>query len=232
MILLAWQNVILIIVGLVNLAMGIFVLKRGLRSKINLYFASLVFFNFLWSFFVVGAFSAQSLSMVNFFDKTTNLFGIGIILSLFYFTLHFPYQAYKIGPIQKNLIWFFSLLVSLMIYTKWFVVNTIWVERPFNYISYYNKYGYFIYSIYFFIIACWSIYFLFQKYKKAEGLVRLQIKMLMLSVIIGLVCGAYFNLLLNYFGIFNLGWIGPVFTLCMNIIVYNFINSSKEKISN
>lgn len=231
MVLFAWQNIALMIAGLVNLAMGIFVLKRGWRSKINLYFASLVFFNFLWSFFMIGAFSTNNLSLVNFFDKTTNLFGVGIMLSLFYFTLYFPYQTDKISSLKTKLIWFFSIVISLMIYTKWFVINTIWIEKPFNYISYYNKYGYFIYAVYFFVLACWSIYFLFKKYRQAEGVAKLQLKRLILSITVGLICGAYFNLLLNYFGVFTLGWFGPVFTLFMNIVVFRAIRSPKEKIN-
>ncbi len=225
------QIITLTFATLINLLMSILVAKRGLKNKINRYFSIVTFFNFLWSFTVICAFSGVAIELVNFFDKTTNFLSIGIILSLFYFSLHFPYQREEIDKVKTTIIWLFTILLSSIIYTKWFIISTVWRMRPFDYISYFNRYGYFIYVTYFFMLAIWSIYLLFVKYKHAEGLAKKQLKWLILSISIGLFGGAYFNILLNYLGEFSLGWLGPIFTLFMNITVFYFIISSKDKIN-
>lgn len=227
----AIQNLFLLIVGFINLGMSIFVIKRGTKSKINLYFGLLTFFNFTWVICLILANSASNINIVDFYDRSTNLSGIGIIVSLFYFTLHFPYQREKISNIKTKIIWLFAILLSVLVYTKWFIVNTIWVDQFPYYIAYYYKPVFIVYAFYFFVLAFWSIYLLITKYKQAEGLIKKQLKWLIIAIIIGLVFGAYFNIIVSYFGNFNPGWLGPVFTLFMNIVVFRAIKSPKEKIN-
>lgn len=226
-----YQNLVLFIAGLVNLAMSFLVMKRGAKSKINLYFALLTFFNLTWVIGLIMVNLVTNIDMVSFYDRSTNLSGIGIVVSLFYFTLHFPYQREKISDIKTKIIWLFAILLSVLVYTKWFVVNTIWIDKFPYYIAYYYKPGFIVYTIYFFVLAVWSICFLVKKYKLAEGMIKQQLKWLILAIIIGLVFGAYFNIIVSYFGNFSPGWLGPVFTLFMNIVVFRAIRSPKEKIN-
>jgi hypothetical protein len=225
------QNVFLLIAGLVNLAMTIIVMKRGIKSKINLYFALLTFFNFTWVICLILAYTMSNINMVNFYDRSTNLSGIGIIVSLFYFTLHFPYQREKISDIKTKIIWLLAIVLSILIYTKWFVVNTVWVDKFPHYVAYYYKPVFILYAVYFFVLAIWSIYFLVKKYKLAEGPIKQQLQSLILAIIVGLVFGACFDIIVPYFGDFSPGWLGPVFTLFMNIVVFRAIRSPKEKIN-
>ncbi|MDQ5938335.1 MAG: HisKA protein [Patescibacteria group bacterium] len=225
------QNLVLFIVALVNLGMSIFVVKRGTKSKINLYFALLTFFNLTWVIGLMMANSINGLNWIDFYDRSTNLSGVGIIISLFYFTLHFPYQRERIGNVKTKIIWSLAILLSILIYTKWFIVSTVWSDKFPYYIAYYYKPVFIVYAIYFFVLAIWSIYFLIAKYKKSEGLIKQQLKWLIIAIIIGLIFGAYFNIIVSYFGNFNPGWLGPVFTLFMNIVVFRAIRSPKEKIN-
>ena len=225
------QNLVLLIAGLVNLVMSFLVIKRGAKSKINLYFALLTFFNLTWAIGLIMSNSVSNIDMVSFYDRSTNLSGIGIIMSLFYFTLHFPYQREKISDIKTKIIWLLAILLSVSIYTKWFVVDTVWIDKFPYYVAYYYKPVFIIYTAYFFVLAVWSIYLLVKKYKQTEGLIKKQLKWLIIAIIIGLVFGAYFNIIVSYFGNFNPGWLGPVFTLFMNIVVFQAIRSPKEKIN-
>jgi hypothetical protein len=225
------QNLVLFIAGLVNLAMSIFVVRRGTKSKINLYFSLLTFFNFTWVIGLMLANTMGNIHIVDFYDRSTNLSGMGIIISLFYFTLHFPYQREKINDIKTKIIWLFTILLSILIYTKWFVVSTVWFDKFPYYIAYYYKPVFIVYVIYFFVLAIWSIYFLIKKYQIAEGRIKDQLKWLIIAITIGLIFGAYFNIIVSYFGDFTPGWLGPVFTLFMNIVVFRAIRAPKEKIN-
>ena len=226
------QNLVLLIAGLVNLVMSIIVFSRGMKNKINLYFGLLTFFNFLWAIGLIVTHSLDNIDLVGFYDRSTNMLGIGIVVSLFYFTLHFPYQIEKISKIKTIIIWLLASLLSILVYTKWFIISTVLVDEPFNYVSYYYKPVFFIYVVYFVVLAVWSIYFLIKKYKQAEGIIRQQLKWLILTITIGLIFGAYFNIVVSNFGDFKSGWLGPIFTAFMNGYVFYLISSSKEKINN
>ncbi|MDP2812744.1 MAG: histidine kinase N-terminal 7TM domain-containing protein [bacterium] len=226
------QNSLLLIAGLVNLVMSVLVFTRGLKNKINLYFGLLTFFNFLWAIGLIMTHSLNSIDLVGFYDRSTNMFGIGIVVSLFYFTLHFPYQMEKISKIKTIIIWLLAILFSILIYTKWFIISTVWVDESFNYVAYYYKPVFIAYAIYFVVLAVWSISFLLKKYKQAEGIIRQQLKWLILTITIGLIAGAYFDIVVSYFGDFKPGWLGPIFTIFMNAYVFYLITSSKEKINN
>ena len=225
------QNLVLFIAGTVNLLMSIFIFSRGNSKKINKYFSYLTFFNFTWILGIILAYYFDNINLVSFYDRTTNMSGIGIIISLFYFSLHFPYQREEINKVKTTIIWLFTILLSIVIYTKWFIVSTVWIGNSSDYISRYYKPVFILYAAYFVALAIWSIYLLFVKYKHAEGLAKKQLKWLILTISIGLFGGAYFNILLNYLGEFRLGWLGPIFTLLMNIVVFYFITSAKDKIN-
>lgn len=226
------QLIILSIAGLINLFMSIFILARSKNNKINKYFACLTFFNFTWSLGLALEHSVKSIDLVSFYDRSTNISGIGIIVSLFYFALHFPYQREEVNKIKTAVIWLLAFLFSILIYTKWFVINTVWIDGGPDFVSHYYKPVFIIYALYFIILAVCSVYFLFKKYKQAEGILKKQLKWLILTITIGLIAGAYLDIFLSYFGNFKPGWLGPIFTLFMNMVVFYFITASKDNINN
>lgn len=224
------KNYILLASGLLNLAMSLFILLRCQRTKINWSYAALTFFCFTWSAGLFLSRSIYELNIVGLFARSTYISAIAIIISLVYFTLYFPYQYRQFNIVHRIFIWLPGIVLSIFIYTKWFIVSTVRAYSEYEYISYYYKPGFLLYAIYFVLLAIYSIYILSSKLKTAEGLVRKQVKLLLCTIIVGLLFGSYFDLFLEYFNDYRFNWLGPAFTVFMNMSVFYLIFFQGKKI--
>jgi hypothetical protein len=224
------QNFTLLLAGLINLTMSILVFSRGVKhNKINLYFSLLTFFNFLWAFALLLAniFSNNALAEISY--RTSYLAAVGIAVSLFYFSLYFPYKIKNLKLYNNVLVLIFSAIILVFIYSKWHI---IFFERGLNLsnwlIDYYKPF-YVVYSLFFLSLVISAICFLVSILYNLESWLKRRIKILLITIIVGLVFGVYFDLILCYFGNFNYIWFGPIFTAFMNIYVFYLIFHNKEK---
>lgn len=223
------QSITLLVAGIINLVMSILVFSRGVKhNKVNLYFSLLTFFNFLWA---IGLFYSRSfidLEITSLFARSTYISAIAIIISLLYFVIYFPHKTKELSLGLKIFVWLPAFFLTSIIYSKLFITHFV-NNNGYEYISYFNKFGFWTYFIYFILTALLAIYFLWQKYKVAEGLFKMQIKFLFLAIMVGLVFGTYFDLFLLYFENYRLNWLGPIFTAFMNGYVFYLIFPRKEK---
>ena len=227
---LSLQNFTLLIAGVINLAMSILVFSRGVKhNKVNLYFSLLTFFNFLWAISLLSSniFSSDVLAEIAY--RTSYLAAVGIAVSLFYFSLCFPYKIKSFKLHNDLLVLIFSAIISIFIYSKWHI---IFFERGLSLsdwsIDYYKPF-YIIYSLFFLSLVISATYFLANRLHNLESWLKNKIKILLITIIIGLIFGVYFDLILCYFGNFGYIWFGPMFTAFMNGYVFYLIFHNKEK---
>jgi len=224
------QNIVLLVSGLINLIMSIFIFSRGWKNKVNLYFGLLTLSTFFW---------ATSLALANavagdywrMFARIPYPASLGIAIFLFYFSIHFPFKQKSINLWTHLLIWLPAILFSVFVFIdNFFITGFNQNSDGIFYMIYYNNLVYIFFSLYFIAVVLAAVYCLIDKYKKAEILFRKHILFLLFTIIIGLVLGSLFDLILCYFGNFNYAWAGPPFTLLMNFSVLYLIFSNKEKI--
>jgi len=226
------QNVLLLSAGLVNLIMSIIVFSRGIKNKINLYFGLLALFNFIWVIsLAIGRLS--NVDMLWYYGGALLAYpaALGIAVFLFYFCFYFPVQNKNSSPLKNFFIIFPAIILSVVVFIEDVfilsydknIVNT-------EYTLYVNKPLYIIYAVYFVVIIILALRELYSKIKISENLFKKQIVILFIAVLIGLIFGVYYNLVLCYFANYHYNWFGPVFTLFMNLVVFFFLISPKEKI--
>ncbi len=224
------QNLILSTTGFINLAMSFFVFFRGQKNKINLYFSLMTFFVFLWSASLVCYNLSSTEASLRFFSSLPYAMAWLVIVFLFYFSVYFPYKKVQINKLFQWIINIISILV--IVYTTLgynYFVDSVRVGSI-NF-SNYDKFGYGIYTTFMVLVIFSAVYFLVNKYIKSEGVFRTQIGLVLFGVIIGTVFGSYFNLFSMYQDNFTAIHMGPLFTLFINLVVFGFIVSSKEKIN-
>lgn len=231
MIIFSTQNFILLLAAAINLFMTFFVWKRGIKNKVNLYFGLLTFFNFLWSFslFMSNYFKNNLFSEISY--RTAYFAAVGIAVTLYYFCFYYPYQNKMMSKWLNFFIILISVALSILVYTKMHIIS---FTRNFDLSQWnlvYNKFFYSLYSLVFFILVISAVYFLIDKLKWVDDLFYRQVRNLIITIIIGLFFGSYFNLILCYFNNWDYIWFGPVFTLLMNIVVFRAIRVPKEKIN-
>ncbi|RJQ35366.1 hypothetical protein C4566_00950 [Candidatus Parcubacteria bacterium] len=224
-----WQNITLLIAGGINLIMSIIVFSRGIKNKINLYFGLLTLSNFLWAVTLLLSIILSDNAVAEIFYRTAYLAAIGIAVSLFYFTVYFPYKIKNFKVYNNIFILFFVIIITILIYSKLHIINfQRGIDLSFWSIDYYKPF-YLIYSLFFFLLVIFGVYFLVSRMHDLEIHLKSKIKILSITIIIGLVFGVYFDLLLCYFGNFKYIGFGPIFTAFMNAYVFYLLTSNKER---
>ena len=169
-----WKNWLLLISALINLGMSIFILNRGIKNKVNLYFALLTFFCFAWSFNIFLQIVLLNISWVKFWFQASFISALGIATSLFYFVIHFPFKSIKLKIWQECFIWVIVLILSIFSYTKWNLVNfdKVMQDNFYEFIIEYNQVFQWCYALFFVILVISSLTILWGKYKQAESFLK------------------------------------------------------------
>ncbi len=188
---LGWKNWLLLIAALINLGMAIFILNRGIKNKVNLYFALLTFFCFLWSFSIFGQIVLQSVLWSKFWFQTSFIGALGIALFLLYFVINFPFKNIKLKVWQEYFIWISSLIFGIFSYTKWNMMSFDKIIEGHNYefSIKYNQFFQWFYALFFVILVISSLYILWAKYKQVEIFFKKDILFLFWMLLVGLTLG-------------------------------------------
>ena len=137
------QNILLLVAGIINIIMSILVLARGIKhNKVNLYFSLLTFFNFLWA---LSLFFAQTLVTENWFLAAQLAYpsSLGIAVSLFYFSVHFPFVIKRISKITNYIILLPAIFFVVIPYVdNLFIISSVKYVDQNLYVLYYNKLTY------------------------------------------------------------------------------------------
>lgn len=228
----SYQNIILLIAAGVNLLMSILVFARGVRNnKINLYFSLLTFFNFLWAacLYVLYMFISESITI--FFTSVVYPIGIIIVVMLYMFILHFPYQIKKLRKVIK-LFFLVSILWTSIFCTLFFNNFVLGVDINPVVVSHFAYIPYTIFFVNFLLLMLLVINILLLKIHLSEGMAKFQLKLLFFGVFIGLIVGFSFNLLFFYFGKIDMYYyMGPLFTLVINFVAFYLIYLSDFKLN-
>ncbi|MEK7582204.1 MAG: ATP-binding protein [Patescibacteria group bacterium] len=212
------QSVSLILVGVVNLVLGIIIYLRDRQNKSNVLFA-LVTVSVSWWVLSRALFEIiPDTSPILFWGYLLYVSAIFIPLFFTLFTYTFPSEKFLLSKWQVLFITFPALAIVWLTLTPGAVLETIG-QRPegYKFIEFGN--GYFFYTIYILSYFLWGFVNLVLKYRKSTGLLRVQLRYVFLGTFIASLFGVGTNLILPIFGSFRFFWIGPVMTFIMIIFL-------------
>ncbi len=224
-----WRNWLLLVACIINLSMAVFIFRRGIKNKVNLYFSLFLFSSFLWSFSTFLGIVLQSIFWSKFWFQTSFVWPLSIAVFLFYFVSNFPFKNINLKSWQNFFIWACVFVLSIFAYTRWNFVNFIKIKQTNQFIIEYGVIFQWTYSLYLVILVVGALYILWVKHKQAENFLKKNILILFWTILIGFILGLYFNLYLDYIGNFNFNWFGPVFSLLVNFGVFYLIFSKRSK---
>ena len=213
------QVAILLVSGFINLVMSVFIFSRGIKNKVNLYFSLLTFFNFLWAVSLLVFDFVDSEDLLKLSASLPYTAAWLIAIYLFYFSVEFPYRIFDLSKLYKwiiNSITFVVVIYTTVFY-RFFVPNVAIVPE---HIAYYRTDFYIVYTIFFAFFMLLTIFIFIKKYNLAEGIAKIQLRLMLITVILGIVFGSYFDLFLIYFDIFRWIYLGPLFTLFINFAAF------------
>lgn len=226
---LGWRNWLLLVACIINLIMAIFIFRRGIKNKINLYFSLFTFFCFLWAFSAFLDIVLQSIFWSKFWFQTSFIGPLGIAVFLLYFVIHFPFKNISLKIWQEYLIWLVAFVLGIFSYTKWNIFSFDKIRQTNQFVIEYGHIFQWAYSLYFIILVAIALCILWSKRKQVENFLQKDILILFWTILIGFILGVYFNLYLDYMGNFQYEWFGPVFSVPMNFGVFYLIFSKRDK---
>lgn len=210
---------VLLISGLINLVIGIIIFsKYKMREKSTRYFGLLCISALLWSINICLILVIKNNNIYKILGNLTYTTGTLILINFFMFSIHFLYTT-KI----KSLMLFKILLLILSAITFYILfsntmVSKIYIEN--NQISYIpNTILHLTYGILFSVILLYTYYILIKKYISSQGINKKRISIVIFGTAISFILGFYFDWYLIHINIFQFFWLGPIFTLIMNLSI-------------
>lgn len=216
------QNILLLITAGLTLGVGIFVLLRGAKEKINLYYFLTSLFMFVWcvSLFIFRYYKADELSDLG--GRTSYVAGLLMVLFFYLFSAHFPFVKSKINRTIIVLYSLATIYFFLVIYfSRFFIKEAVIINGVVS--SYHNNLNYIVHSI---LLAWLIVLGLFTMYRKISGIEGIYRKRLLLLFFVSSLAGFFgflFDVVYPYFMDFSFNWLGPLFLTLMALAVGKMI---------
>ena len=222
------QTISLILVGLVNFVLGFLIYLREKENKSNLFF-SLVALSVSWWVLTRALFEIFPVN--NFIYVLGNfLYFSASLIPLFFVFFTYTFPSKKISLSKKKILFIIipNLIIIWFILIPEFVVNNINQSvNGYKIITFGN--GYFFYSLYIIYYFLWGFVNLIKKYKKSEGIIKIQLRYIFGGTFIATLFGVSTNLILPIFNSFRFFWLGPVMTIIMVVfIAYAIVKDRKS----
>jgi len=209
-------NILLFIVGLLNLSLGLIVWVKNKKSPVNIWYSLVVISGALWTFGILGFLYIDNLEIAKHFVRFYYLIAALIAYEFLFFAIYFPFKRIKINFLFRFITFIPVLFIIYFLYfTDYHFSQIILMDWGKNVIL---GSAYIYYVIYFtlYIVASFIIWLI--KYHKADKISRLKLKYVFIGTSSALLFGSFFNLFLPFFNYIYV-WAGPFFT----VIMFGFI---------
>ena len=205
-------NFLLIIVGGFNLGIGFYVYLKNWKSQLRLSFILLTMGIALWCVSLALSNSINNSNLSLFWSSMTYV-ATGFIAFIFlWLSMLFPYEIkLKIKNIGLIFIPVLLLMAVTFIYPSFIVTSVSHTSNGFG--ATFNLFGYVIFSFYFIAYIALGFYFLIKRYLASDGIIRSNLKLLIIGLGIGAIFGIIFDLILPFGNYWQLNWLGPYFSL-------------------
>lgn len=209
--------IILIISAIINIFLGVLIYSKSKKEIPNILFSLMTFFIALWSMGLLFFIHAQSLSQAFLWVKFYYVAASFIASVFLHFCLVFLNKK-KLSLFLVSLIYFFPIaLIFVFLFNNFLIKEIITANEEKDVIlnlSYYSLYG-----VWYIVMMSIAFIVLFKKYYQSIEIEKIQIKYILSGTFASALLGMYFNLILPWFGNYQLIWLGPVATLIMVIVM-------------
>jgi signal transduction histidine kinase len=210
------RDIVLFAVGGLNIVLGILVLVRTIKNRINVMYALLALGIFVWSIGLVFFDNAEDFTSALLWAQVYYI-AAGFIAYVFLnFCLAFPYSKIKYTRVKHIIFVLPFLATSVIVFTPYHV-ETIFIQP-------WGKdvilgWGYALYTVYFILYMGAGFLWLWKKGRESVGIRKLQIRYVLLGTLIATIGAATTNLIYPLLGNYQHIWLGPIFTLFLVVFI-------------
>jgi signal transduction histidine kinase len=208
-----YSNVILLVVGIINLFLSFFVFLRNKKNRINIFFAITIFAIAFWCL-GIAFFRMGTIKSVYFWGQFV-YFTINFTIVFFlYFSFVFPKGELPKSKLVRLILFFPPVIIFLISLIPRSIISEAVIEIPGQVITVKVGWGYYVHSVITFVFMSWAFANLILKFLKSKGIARLQLLYLFIGTIISATIGIFTNVIL-FFYTAKYNWIGPTGTIIM-----------------
>jgi len=208
-----FAQILIIIISLFNLILAFVVFWHNRRSIVNL---SFFLFTFAVSFWGITYIIAQSSGSL-FWGRMVFVFGLLMGGGFLLFAKTFPRVIKRISPLQYILFFGPVIFLIILLFTTDLILE--------GFIAHENNLepqlgpAYYLLIIYVVFSVVYGIVSLVFRYRKVEGVEKLQMKYLLFGLTLFSLAAVMVNVILPTIGIFQLNSLGPIFSIFFVVAV-------------
>lgn len=206
-------QILTIIISVLNFVLATLVFWRNRKNVVNI---SFFLFTFAVSFWGITYVIAQSSGML-FWGRMVFVFGLLMGAGFLLFARTFPRVKEKISWLEYTIFLGPTIVLVILLFSTGLILK--------DFIAHENNLepqlgpGYFLLILYVVASVLYGIIRLILRYRKAEGVEKLQFKYLLLGLVAFSVAAVTVNVVLPIFGIYQLNSLGPIFSIFFVVAV-------------
>lgn len=218
-----FKNLFLIIIASLNFLLGFYILSKNWRSQLRLIFFIFTIFTAFWTIcLAMSNILTFSLNQSLLWSRLSYIASIWIAGLFSVFGYYFPLD------LRRSWRFFIIKLWPVIIFTVWLLIfpNTIiegMLIKIWGYDAIYNLIGYVIFSFLFLFYMALGFYFMVKRYITSDGIIKINLKLILIGTGIASIFGIIFDLILPFGGYWQLNWLGPYFSLVMIVFIARII---------
>ncbi|HXC61080.1 MAG TPA: histidine kinase dimerization/phospho-acceptor domain-containing protein, partial [Nitrospiria bacterium] len=205
---------LLFITVLLNLSLVLTIYLRGRRNPINVFYNLIVLSVAVWAFcYGMLELSTQPGDAL-FWYYLTYVAGSLIASFFFYFSFVFPTQERSFTAADHLLAWGFPIVSLCLLADPHILIREIALE-PSGWSVVLGKPAFWTYSFWLTLLMGRAFLHLYQKYQRALGRPKMQLRYVLFGTAISTFFGSIFNLIMPGMGDTNWIWLGPLFEIIL-----------------
>jgi len=214
-----FQELLLMAVGIMNIALAFLVGQHSWKNPINRWFSIFAYSLALWTGSLILFRTLENTTLSLLFLKLSYVAAISIAESLYVFMHYFP-EKQAFSGFKKIMLVLSTILALLIIALPKFLVTEVVMANGVK-TGILEIWGFAVFSTYFICYFFGSLYFLYRRWHASSGPTKTHLGYIMWSVLIAGVFGAIFNLALPspIFKAWSFTWLGPLFTAIIVVAI-------------
>ena len=213
-------NIFILIVMLVNSIYGLFIYSRNRRDKVNFTFFIITISISSWGLTMFGYRGFLDHDIVLWMARLLYFTATTIPTAFVYFCYIFPDPNAKLNLRQKYLTPIPMLSLCLMsLIPGWFIYDVTLYSYKESFIVF-NIFSHILFGIYVVTYFIWSYWIIYKKYRKALGILKIQLAYIFFGTFISTFITLITNLALLYFGDFDFNWVGQIGVVVMITLIF------------
>lgn len=209
-------EILLIAIAVLNFFLASLSFSKGFKSKVNFAFALFIFGAGLWPLSIALFRVSGSLSAAYLWDRLIYISGTIVPISFILFAYLITQKKWPSKII--TFLYFLPpiLLALLILLSDSFIKNITLTDFGKNVIL---GSAYPFWMAYFILYMSGAVYILWREFLKSTGLMKLQLTYILLAIAFPVVGSLPFNIILPFFGNYQLIYIGPFFLTAMVFVI-------------